>query len=361
MSNDLVTFGPEGAVDSGGQEGGDSGTQGGDAGGQREQHSRTRAHDEQGRFAGPAPKPKTEPKAKETPPPAPARLKFRVPKEEGEGEEELELTPEEASQRLAEARKLARARDEERAAREKAEKEGAAFRRLTAGLKDGQSRAQLLRGFMRDSGLSAEEAEDALAEALHGELEERSLSPEQRRIRELEEREAQREEEERTRKADAEMEAFTKAARAKEAEYSKVWGEALEKTGLPKTPELLADIARHHILNKKKGLSLTADELANYASARFDAGLGVRLKGVSGEEFAKRFPEAAKAWQERTENMDAEAFLAAHPKMGPKLLKHFREKARARTTPGVGASRPPPRSAQSQASGTPVYYDEWGR
>lgn len=365
----LTTFGDDAGGDDGGQ-GGVGGTATSAAAGtqqtgqeQREPHSRTRAHDGQGRFAGPAPTPPApKPDKDPAPPPAaPARLKIRVPKDDGSGEDEIDLTPEEAGQRMAEARKLVAARDQERQGREKAEKEGQAFRRLTEGLKDGKNRAQLMRNFVRESGLSAEEAEEFFAEALHGELTDSALTPEQRRLRELEEREQQRVEEERTQKATAEFKKFSDASRSKEAEYSKLWGEALKKTGLPATPALLADIAKHHLLNKKKGYSLTADELASHASAEFDRGLGHRLKDVPAEEFAKRFPDVAKAWTSRTEDMDAEAFLKAHPKMQGKLLKHFREKARARPAPGVGVSRPPARAPAPKASedSPPVYYDRW--
>jgi hypothetical protein len=373
MSDELVTFGPEGA-DTGTDEGADTEQQG--AEGQeekpREPHSRTRAHAADGRFDGPAPKPpekkpepepKPEPKKEPEKPAAPARLKFKVPKDDGSGEEDVELTPEEAGRRLAEARQLARARDEERQERQKAEKEATAFRRLTEGLKNGKDRAQLMRNFVRESGLSPEEAEDFFAEALHGEMTEKKLTPEQKRLRELEEREAQREEQERTEKAEAEFVKHAETVRAKEAEYSKVWGEALAKSGLPQTPALLADIARHHLVNRKRGLTLTADELVGFATGELDRSLDARAKGLTPEQFAKRFPELAKAQAAHLEDMEPEALLKAYPKLGPKLLKHFREKARARSQPGVGATRPPaPRAAPTQPEAyAPVRYDEWSR
>lgn len=321
----------------------------------RDHHASHQERGPDGKFSGPAaPSVKAEP---------PARLKFRMAREDGSGEEELELTQEEAAQRLAEARKLAKEREKERAQTQQLQREAQAMKRLQEGLKDGKGRAQLFRDFVRQSGMSAEQAEDFFAEVLHAELTEQRLTPEQQRIRELEaEVEGRRRQDQET-KAEAEFKQFTETTRTKEAEYSKLWGEALTKTGLPPTSKLLADIGTHYITQKKNGLTLTADELAQYAVGEFDRGLAARLKDLKPEVLGKRFPDLVKAWSGHVDAMEPEAFLKAHPEMGKKLLRHYRALAQAKAKPGVGAVRPPARAQQPaqrrQDEETPQRYDAW--
>lgn len=311
-----------------------------------------------GKFLAVEPEKKPEPKKEE--PPKPARLKLRVPKDDGSGEDEVEMDEREVAQRLADARRLSAQHEKERGAREAAEREGKAYRSLVEGLKSGEKPGALLRDFIRESGLSAEAAEDALADALAAELEEQSLTPEQKELRELRAREAKRQDEAKRTEAQKKAAEFEKTVREKAETHAKVWGEALTKTGLPASPGLLADIARHDFTNRKKGLTLTSDELAAHVAGEFDRGLQARLKDVTPESLEKRLPELTKAWRAQVDAMPPADFIKAHPQQARALLKHFREQARAKPGPSVGPTRPAPRAPAKPEGEAPVFYPEWG-
>ena len=281
-----------------------------------------------------------------------------MPKEDGSGHDELLLTDDEVAQRVADARKLAAENARERAAREQQAREAQGVQRFVTDLKAGKSREQALLGLMRSTGMSEEDCEDVLVQALHGYVVDAELTPEQRRIKELEDFKAQEEEKQRRTQADAEHQTFVANTNKKAEEYAKTWTEALGMTGYPATPELLADIGREHLLNRKRGINLTAAELASYVTQKHDRHLGLRLKDLPAAEFEKRFPDAAKAWTARTDEMAPEDFLKAHPSMGKKLLLHFRTVAR-KPGPAVGASRPAPRAvpARREDDEAPRFYD----
>lgn len=331
----------------------------------------TRQRGPDGKFQGEDPAPSAADKPKETingkapapaAPPAPERRKFRVPKDDGSGHDELELTDDEVAQRVADARKLVVENARERQEHEKQAREIKGVKGFIDALKAGKSREQALLGLMRSTGMSEEDCEDTLAVALHGYVKDAELTPEQRRIKELEDFKAQHEEREREEAATAEVRQFEETTRSRAEEYSALWGQALAKTGLPATPELLADIGREHMLNLKRGLKLTADELASYVNQKHDRDLGLRLKDFTPEEFAKRFPDAAKAWTARTDEMEPAAFMKAHPAMAKKLLVHYRTLARAAgRSPAVGSTRPAVRTAPTPkpADDAPRFYDRF--
>ena len=382
MSNEiegLTQFGDEGAVET--PEAGDQGEGAADAGdqGQPEQRepqtrntrewpsdgSRPRGAD--GKFQGanpgaPAEKPKA-PEAKQpVTQPAPERRKFRVPKDDGSGHEELLLTDDEVAQRVADARRLSADIAREREERAQQEREALGIQRFVKDLKGGKSREQALLGLMRSTGLSEEECEDVLVQALHGYVVDGELTPEQRRLKELEEYRAQQEEKQQRAQADAEHQQFVEKTNRKAEEYAKTWKEALDMTGWPATPEMLADIGREHLLNRKRGINLTPAELASFVTQKHDRALGMRLKDLPAEEFAKRFPDAAKGWQERMDAMEPADFAKAHPSLAKKMLVYFREMVRTKKggAPGVGATRPAPRPAPAPRQAeddAPRFYD----
>lgn len=368
----LTQFGDDGAVETPEVDAQETAPQGDVQGAPAQRNTRewpsdgSRPRGDDGRFQGATPtdgKPAPaagKPQATPAPPPAPERRKFRVPKEDGSGHDELLLTDDEVAQRVADARKLAAENARERAAREQQAREAQGVQRFVTDLKAGKSREQALLGLMRSTGMSEEDCEDVLVQALHGYVVDAELTPEQRRIKELEDFKAQEEEKQRRTQADAEHQTFVANTNKKAEEYAKTWTEALGMTGYPATPELLADIGREHLLNRKRGINLTAAELASYVTQKHDRHLGLRLKDLPAAEFEKRFPDAAKAWTARTDEMAPEDFLKAHPSMGKKLLLHFRTVAR-KPGPAVGAPRPAPRAAPTtarvDADDAPRFYD----
>lgn len=331
----------------------------------------TRQRGPDGKFQGEKPAQPASDKPKETPtggkppapaaPPAPERRKFRVPTSDG-GHEELLLTDDEVAQRVADARRLSSEIAKERQERAQQEREAHGIQRFVKDLKEGKSREQALLGLMRSTGLSEEDCEDVLVQALHGYVVDAELTPEQRRLKELESFKAQQEEQQRQAQADAEFQRFSEATNKKAEEYAKTWKEALDMTGWPATPEMLADIAKEHLLNKKLGTNLTAAELASFVTQKHDRALGMRLKDLPAAEFAKRFPDAAKGWTDRLNAMEPAEFLKAHKDLGKKLLLHFRQQAQAnKRAPGVGATRPQLRTAPPQrpSEPEPMFYDRF--
>lgn len=97
---------------------------------------------------------------------------------------------------------------------------------------------------------------------LLGELQQEMLSPEEKKMREYERKLKEYEEREKTEKEKYEQSVLEQSKAKYIKTFQKTIIDALDKSELPKTPEMIADMARLYKKNLELGLELTADELA---------------------------------------------------------------------------------------------------
>lgn len=136
-----------------------------------------------------------------------------------------------------------------------------------------------------------EAAENFLLE----QLEEERLSPEQKRMKELEERLNKYELSEKEQREQIEAQRM-QAMEVKEAEnYQKIIIESLKKSGLPQTPDAAKKMAYLLKKNLELGLDLTAEELAEEAKKEVTGYLGSLFGNADAETIIKAFgPEILK-------------------------------------------------------------------
>lgn len=129
------------------------------------------------------------------------------------------------------------------------------------------------RGALKKLGWSDQEIRDFAESALYQDLEQEKLSPEQRRIRELEAREKEREETDRKSKAEAEEKELQELTKQKLDDIGGRIMAALEKVGLPKesAPWAVKRMAALVARADAEGFDLSAEQLASVVRGEFDA------------------------------------------------------------------------------------------
>lgn len=269
-----------------------------------------------------APAAKTD--APEPAPEAPTRVKVKY-KANGQDVEE-ELDHDTLAARLAREKGAYSKFEEASRLRKEAERIQQDFE---AGLSNpAQFRARLEANFAKrgmDKHEAREEVRKLFAYGLSGILDEDDLSPEQRRLRELEARERQREEEEEGRRAEAARAEFGKKVEAKRQEFTQRISAAMQaaaKGGLPVDEESMRVMGRHLLASMRHGVGCTEAELVAVYEADLDAGVGSRLKGLSFTQLKERYPELVRT---------------VHAGLREQRVK---QPGVARPVPSVGASRP---------------------
>jgi hypothetical protein len=123
-------------------------------------------------------------------------------------------------------------------------------------------------------------AEQFLVEQLEDEM----LSPEQREFRDLKKYKADKERHELERQKALEMAAAEQKEAALAQQYQKTIIDALDKSGLPKTPDMAKRMAYIMKKNLDLGLSLTSDDLAGEVRSELNSMLKALVGGADGEQ-----------------------------------------------------------------------------
>lgn len=262
-------------------------------------HITRQPRDFSGRVNGPprpgAPAPKPEGQDEEQPAaPQKVRVKYKA---NGQDVEE-ELDHETLATRLARERG-AYSKFEEAA---KARKEAEQIRKdFEEGLTDpAQFRKRLEANFVRQ-GAKPEEARtrarDILAHSLGQLLQEDDLSPEQRRLRELEEREAQRQREEEDALAEQEAEEHRAVVREKAKAFTQRLAGALQKAkegALPVTEASMQAMGKHLLANMKNGVECTDEELVEIHAEEVRGNVGATLGQMDFADIKRLFPDVVR-------------------------------------------------------------------
>jgi hypothetical protein len=229
-----------------------------------------------------------------------------------------------ANERFQEAAKL----------RKEAEAERAQAQALVSGLSKDTKAA------LRAAGIDPIKfAEQALAEA----LEEHQLTPEQKRLRELEAREKAREEEEAQRKADADAQQEAQAVDYFTDQLSGAFLGALQSLKLPDDdlPEAVARMSQRFEALMDAGEPIDVMAIAEDVRDRMFAAPKHRFQSLSDEELLRQYPEEAerfrKALLKQTQTTKQPATTAARDPM-PKPKKGLtRAELEARIAQRLGA------------------------
>jgi hypothetical protein len=123
-------------------------------------------------------------------------------------------------------------------------------------------------------------AEQFLVEQLEDEM----LSPEQKEFRDLKKYKEEKERHELDRQKALEMAAAEQKEAALANQYQKTIIDALDKSGLPKTPDMAKRMAYIMKKNLDLGLSLTSDDLASEVKSELSAMLKALVGGSDGEQ-----------------------------------------------------------------------------
>jgi hypothetical protein len=263
------------------QEGAEAGSQAGvdgAAGGQAPQGGPQRGAD--GRFQGSQ---GAEPAAK---------MKYRIKSKSG-GEEEVEADEETIRAALSAHREVHHRLRSVAEERKKLEAERAAFQKERETLASVWKDPVALRKYLHEQVTDPAEAHRIKVQLLKLDLDEQKLSPEQKRLRELEEREAIRAKEtEKAAKEKAEAEIRAKMEALRPAMVKQLTT-ILDLGGIPATERTLSRMAEAWRDNKRDNLGMSDQELADYVKEELDGELDARLgdKSLSDEAFEQRYPQ----------------------------------------------------------------------
>lgn len=210
--------------------------------------------------------------------PTPQLKKFKLKVDGEEFEEELDLSNEaELTKRLQMAK--------------------AAEKRISQAKSEKQKALEILKAFEDGTLFEKHPKNRELAEKfLLKQLESEMLTPEQKRMKELEEFYNQKTKEEQEFKTRQEQEA-AKAQEAKVAQqFQKTIIDALDKSGLPKTPDLAKRMAYLMKKNLELGISLSSDDLVSEVKAEITgliqslvgSAQGDQLVALLGDDAAKK-------------------------------------------------------------------------
>lgn len=228
----------------------------------------------------------------ETPaPPAKVRVKYKA---NGQDVEE-ELDHDTLATRLARERG-AYSKFEEAA---KARKEAEQLRKdFEEGLADPVQFRKRLEANFTKQGLKPDaaraKAREILAHSLGGLLQEDELSPEQRRLAELEEREAARAREEEEALAEQELEEHRGVVREKAKAFTQRLGAALQraKAGpIPVTESAMKAMGAHLLANMKHGVQMTDEELVEVHHEEVRGNVNAVLTEMEFSDIERMFPD----------------------------------------------------------------------
>ena len=118
-------------------------------------------------------------------------------------------------------------------------------------------------------GIDPETIKKFAEEYLSGEIEKAQMTPEQRRLKELEEKLAAKEAEEKKREEEARQAEYEKLTSQYEAQYEKEIPDALQKAGLPTTPKTVAQVAHYLSTALEMGYELPISEAARRTKQDF--------------------------------------------------------------------------------------------
>lgn len=243
------------------------------------------------RPGAPAPKPEEAPQAE---PPPKVRVKYKA-----NGQEvEEELDYETLSTRLA----------RERGAYSKFEEAAKLRKEADSILKDfeeGMTRPEVFRKRLEANlvkqGAKPEEARarvrDILAHSLGELLHEDDLSPEQRRLRELEEREAQRQQEDEDARAEAALEEHRAEVRERAKAFQQRLGAALMKAKqgpLPVTEAAMRAMGQHLLASMRNGVGCTDEELVEVFNDEVRGNVGATLGQMEFSDIERLFPDVVR-------------------------------------------------------------------
>lgn len=210
--------------------------------------------------------------------PQPNLKKFKLKVDGEEVEEELDLNNE---QDLIKRLQLARA----------------AEKRISQAKSEKQKAMEILKAFEDGTLLRKHpKARDLAEQLLVEQLEDEMLSPEQKELKQLKKFKEDKEREELEKQKAIEMAAAQQKEKAIADQFQKTIIGALDKSGLPKTPDMAKRMAYIMKKNLDLGLQLTPDELAvevknelnTLLKALIGSAEGDQLIGLLGEDAAKK-------------------------------------------------------------------------
>jgi hypothetical protein len=196
-----------------------------------------------------------------------------------------------------------------------------------------------LRGYFEQNKLNPKEA---LADLLEAAIQDESITPEQRELVQLRAEKAAREEADRRRQEDEEVEAFYQEVDALRPEVEQVWKHALESTSLPKTAKMMETTARIFLEAAEAGTKLSPEQVAEFARWELVDVNGGLINELEPMQLVKHFAPLSK---KINEGMSAEDFEKAWPDLAKRYHRHLVAKMRGGGVPSTrGTSAPAPQN-----------------
>jgi hypothetical protein len=196
-----------------------------------------------------------------------------------------------------------------------------------------------LRGYFEQNKLNPKEA---LADLLEAALQDESISPEQRELMALRAEKSAREEEDRRRAEDSEVEAFYKEVDALRPETEAIIQHALDKTSLPKTAKMIETVSRIFLEAAEAGTKLSPEQVAEYARWEMVEVNGGLVNELEPMQFIQHFAPLAKKIDDA---MTAEDFEKAMPNLAKRYHRMLVAKLKGGAAPntrGATGQRPEP-------------------
>jgi hypothetical protein len=196
-----------------------------------------------------------------------------------------------------------------------------------------------LRGYFEQNKLNPKEA---LADLLEAALQDETISPEQRELMALRAEKSAREEEDRRRAEDSEVEAFYKEVDALRPEVEQVWQHALTKTSLPKTAKMMevtarifleaAEAAKEAEKAGRPAHYLSPEQVAEYARWELVEVNGGLVNELEPMQFIQHFAPLAKKIDD---SMTAEDFEKALPNLAKRYHRMLVAKLKGGAAPNA--------------------------
>lgn len=230
-----------------------------------------------------------ETKSQSTPPPEPQKFKRKL-KIYGE-EKEFEATEDELWSKFrhetaVEVRQQKLAAQEKELARKLEE-----IRGYEESIKDPSGLRELAKKMRPDT-----DPVETMTDILLAELEEKSMTPEQRELFQLRAEKQALEEKELAREEAEKKEAFGAEVARRSDDVGRIFANTLKKMGFPADDLTLSIMAGQYYSNKQDGIELSEDELGEATAKMLDLHHDARLSGFEGETLLDRYPKAAAAF-----------------------------------------------------------------
>lgn len=287
-------------------------------------HSQRQPRDEAQRFA------------KDGKPPAPGRFVRKVTRH---GKEETEEATEEdlwrARDEVLRLQHLNKASTERLQRASEISKEAETAKKVARAIADGD--LTTLRPYFEQNKL---DPKTALANLLEKVLHDETISPEQRELMALRAEKSARDEEDRRRQEDSEVEAFYKEVDSLRPQVEQVWQHALQNTSLPKTAKMMEVTARLFLEAAEAGTKLSPEQVAEYARWELVEVNGGLVNELEPMQFIQHFAPLAKKIDD---SMSPEDFEKAMPNLAKRYHRMLVAKLK-------GGSAPNTRGAPGQRS-----------